>query len=1150
MDPVENTPLRDHGSRRELGESDIDADSHRATYIHLRLPKRPRRPRKGSGHSRKRNSEKSNVENITPASLTPSEQIQLLLGDADEGMTSQKIFCQMDVLHKLADAFQWRETARWVKYEEDVEEGGERWSKPHVASLSLHSLFELRSGLTMGAVLLDMDAHNISQVADLLMDHLVNKKLLEESLRAEVRAAFIAPHAFQHNKYRSGRRGSTPGGMDMGARRLSMKRTFSEIGRSLSIRRDSQANLKIQRNPNSQPNLEHLMNGDLPESASSNKLNTVFMRKIPENAEAANILIGELDSLRYQVVVFVRLCEARNIGELTEVPLPTRFLFFLLGPKGSHSKNVEIGRSMSTIMVDEVFREVAYKAKSRQDILAGVDEFLDQVTALPPGEWDPKIRIEPPQSVPSQEQRMAPPPQAGEEKEEEEEESHCDPTLVRSGRLFGGLITDIKRKLPWFASDFKDSLHIQCVASIIFLYLATLTPNVTFGGLLGQATDQYMGTMECIFTASVVGVLFALFAGQPLNILGSTGPMLVLEMILYRFCKDNELEFLPFRCWIGIWTAFILMIIVAFDLSALVRYITRFTEESFASLIAFIFIAEAFKKLYGILELAPVNNRPGEPLDYNCTCMSPNSSLPMNVTLDSLDNVTTTVTRVMTTMSTNYNFTGNDTSGNETMTNWALITRENCERMGGVLFGTGCGTPYYKSDVFFLSVILFFLTYVTASTLTNAKTSSFFPTFVRQSMSDFAVLIAIVLAVGLDALIGIPTPKLEVPEQFKPTRDDRGWVVNPWSEHNPWWLTIAAVVPALLAVILIFMDQQITAVIVNRKENKLKKGNGYHLDLFVVAICILICSFLGLPWYVAATVSALAHVMSLKKESECTAPGERPVFLGVREQRVTGLMVGLLSGLSVLFTSVLKCIPMAVLYGVFLYMGMAALKGMQFIDRILLIFKPAKYQPDTTYLRHVPIKRVHLFTAIQVVCLCVLWVIKSVKSVSIIFPIMVLGTCFVRKAMDYIFDQRELKWLDDLMPDASKKEKEDAHRLNDSSDKDSEEDQREKESLLGEESYTDRLMEVKIQHDKLGEGKFGQRFTRRASMDTDRVNISEELTRTAMWTQLKNNSAKPPVENESYRAEKRRRHKEKPNGVSAKSAAFYLQDDEDHEAKA
>lgn len=56
---------------------------------------------------------------------------------------------------------------------------------------------------------------------------------------------------------------------------------------------------------------------------------------------------------------------------------------------------------------------------------------------------------------------------------------------------------------------------------------------------------------------------------------------------------------------------------------------------------------------------------------------------------------------------------------------------------------------------------------------------------------------------------------------LQPTSDKRTWVVNP-IDKNPWWLPIAAVIPALLATILIFMDQQITAVIVNRKENKLK----------------------------------------------------------------------------------------------------------------------------------------------------------------------------------------------------------------------------------------------------------------------------------------------------------------------------------------
>ena len=53
----------------------------------------------------------------------------------------------------------------------------------------------------------------------------------------------------------------------------------------------------------------------------------------------------------------------------------------------------------------KVFHEIAYKADKREHIIAGVDEFLDAVTVLPPGEWDPSIRIEPPDHLPSQEGR-------------------------------------------------------------------------------------------------------------------------------------------------------------------------------------------------------------------------------------------------------------------------------------------------------------------------------------------------------------------------------------------------------------------------------------------------------------------------------------------------------------------------------------------------------------------------------------------------------------------------------------------------------------------------------------------------------------------------------------------------------------------------
>lgn len=50
----------------------------------------------------------------------------------------------------------------------------------------------------------------------------------------------------------------------------------------------------------------------------------------------------------------------------------------------------------------QVFREVAYKSRGIDELIAGLDEFVEQVTVLPPSEWNPKIRIEPPQKVQSQ----------------------------------------------------------------------------------------------------------------------------------------------------------------------------------------------------------------------------------------------------------------------------------------------------------------------------------------------------------------------------------------------------------------------------------------------------------------------------------------------------------------------------------------------------------------------------------------------------------------------------------------------------------------------------------------------------------------------------------------------------------------------------
>ncbi|XP_075275098.1 sodium bicarbonate cotransporter 3 isoform X6 [Opisthocomus hoazin] len=986
-----------------------ELESHRAVYIGVHVPfgKQGRRRHRHRGHRhhrRKREKETDREDGReSPSYDTPSQRVQFILGtEDDDEHIPHDLFTEMDELcFRDGEEYEWKETARWLKFEEDVEDGGDRWSKPYVATLSLHSLFELRSCILNGTVMLDMRANTLDEIADMVLDNMIASGQLDESIRENVREALLKRHHHQNEKKFSNR--------------IPLVRSFADIGKKHSDPHLLERN-GLLASPQSAPgNLDTGKSGDIKGTGTGgsrenstvdfSKVDMNFMRKIPSGAEASNVLVGEVDFLERPIIAFVRLSPAVLLSGLTEVPVPTRFLFLLLGPAGKAPQYHEIGRSIATLMTDDVFHDVAYKAKDRNDLLSGIDEFLDQVTVLPPGEWDPSIRIEPPKNVPSQEKRKVPKFPNGSTSTGEtlkQEGHHAGPELERTGRLFGGLILDIQRKAPFFLSDFKDALSLQCLASILFLYCACMSPVITFGGLLGEATQGRISAIESLFGASLTGIAYSLFAGQPLTILGSTGPVLVFEKILFKFCRDYGLSYLSLRTSIGLWTALFCVVLVATDASSLVCYITRFTEEAFAALICIIFIYEALEKLFHLGELYAFNmhNDLDKLTFYSCVCSEPEQ--PSNETLQVWRRMNKSVENIA----------------------WSNLTVTQCLDFHGVFRGSACGHrgPYIP-DVLFWSVILFFTTFFLSSFLKQFKTKRYFPTKVRSTISDFAVFLTIVIMVLIDYLVGVPSPKLHVPEKFEPTRKDRGWFINPLGV-NPWWTLLIAAIPALLCTILIFMDQQITAVIINRKEHKLRKGCGYHLDLLMVGVMLGLCSIMGLPWFVAATVLSISHVNSLKVESECSAPGEQPKFLGIREQRVTGLMIFVLMGLSVFMTSVLKFIPMPVLYGVFLYMGVSSLKGIQFFDRIKLFGMPAKHQPDLIYLRYVPLWKVHIFTVVQLTCLVLLWVIKA-SAAAVVFPMMVLALVFIRKLMDLCFTKRELSWLDDLMPESKKKKEDD-----------------------------------------------------------------------------------------------------------------------------
>ena len=169
------------------------------------------------------------------------------------------------------------------------------------------------------------------------------------------------------------------------------------------------------------------------------------------------------------------------------------------------------------------------------------------------------------------------------------------------------------------------------------------------------------------------------------------------------------------RFWIGMWSTFLLLLIVMFDLSAWVKYITRFTEESFAALIAIIFIVEAFMQLFEILEHAPLEVNPihEHSITKLCYCALNNANITIGLpTSDSTAEIGTA-----------YKYINSS---------WIDIDEIQCKSIGGQYIGHDCAESKFVPDVFLLSVIIFTVTFLIAIQLKNIKSTGFFPNKVFQ----------------------------------------------------------------------------------------------------------------------------------------------------------------------------------------------------------------------------------------------------------------------------------------------------------------------------------------------------------------------------------------------------------------------------------
>jgi hypothetical protein len=415
-------------------------------------------------------------------------------------------------------------------------------------------------------------------------------------------------------------------------------------------------------------------------------------------------------------------------------------------------------------------------------------------------------------------------------------------------------------------------------------------------------------------------------------IIGSTGPALAISTAIKDIAGTMDVDYLTLNGWVSIWLLGYCFLCAFFDITRYVRLATRFTDEIFAMLIVIIFVFKAV----------------GNPLS--------DAGLLWYLDPD--------------------HKTHEDQAEDYQYLSVALL---------GIILGFGT-----------TSLIFFFRGF---------KFSPFFCNdTIRTSVHDFAVTLSVIIFTLIKEL-GFPdiqTEQLNVPSKFEPTFQcctsacDSLWpdacpeVEAPYGTRSwfvdladcPGWVPIAAAGPAIMAFLLVYLDDGITWHLINHKHNKITHGEAYNYDILLVGLFNCINGLLGLPWLVATTVPCIIHLNSLaEKDKEGN-------ILEVQQTRLTMFLSHLLLGLSLLFIDALKVLPVPVLLGVFLFMGLSSLPPMEFWNRILLFFQqPSKY-PETHYLKYMEAGRVHKYTCFQILFFFGIFTVMNVKTISIAFPFM------------------------------------------------------------------------------------------------------------------------------------------------------------------
>ncbi|KAG9197336.1 hypothetical protein G6514_001859 [Epicoccum nigrum] len=189
---------------------------------------------------------------------------------------------------------------------------------------------------------------------------------------------------------------------------------------------------------------------------------------------------------------------------------------------------------------------------------------------------------------------------------QDERPSHCQTHTKENGKsrdawwkttLFSGMINDVKRRAPFFWSDWKDAWDYRVVPATVYMYFANILPALAFSLDMFVKTDMSFGVNEVLLASVLGSVVFSVFAAQPLVIVGVTGPITVFNYTVYDIITPRGTNYFAFMCWIGIWALIFHWILAVTNSCNGLRYVTRFSCDIFGFYVAFIYLQKGIQVL-------------------------------------------------------------------------------------------------------------------------------------------------------------------------------------------------------------------------------------------------------------------------------------------------------------------------------------------------------------------------------------------------------------------------------------------------------------------------------------------------------------------------------------------------------------------------